>query len=70
MAVIIRTMSSAERIIELFGGIRSMARTLNLDPASVWRWKQRGIPSRRWKAILKKSEKLGIKLSFEDLCEL
>lgn len=68
-------MTPAERVISKFGGIRPLARMLDIDHSSVQRWTrpktQRGsgglIPSRHHQRILNLAREQGLDIDAADL---
>jgi hypothetical protein len=55
-------------IISRFGGVREMARILELNPSSVCRWQERGfIPQKRHAKILALAKAYKIKVKKADL---
>ena len=64
-----KKITPAEIVIEMFGGIRPLAKQMNLAPSTVLRWLQRGgvIPLRHWPAIQELAKKKKMKLTLEDL---
>lgn len=68
-------MNPANKIIELFGGVNSLAREINEYPATVLRWSyprsKRGmdgmIPSRAQGKIISAAKRLNIRLTEKDL---
>lgn len=64
-------MSSAERIINLFGGTRALANALDLPPSTVQSWKDAGlIPAKHQQTVLDKAIELGISLTPADFFRL
>ena len=60
--------SAAERIIDLFGGIRPMAHKLNVPVTTVQGWKKRGaIPESRHDEILQAAEQHDLTIDPADL---
>ena len=61
-------MSQADHVIETFGGIRAMARTLgHKNPTTVQGWKERGfIPARHQTEVLARAREIGLDLRAED----
>lgn len=61
-------MKPAEYVISLFGGVRPTARALNLNPATIVRWKKARedggsggyIPTKNQTLILSTAERMGI----------
>jgi hypothetical protein len=51
---------SHDEVIRALGGYRELARSLGLDMSVTFRWPKRGIPSRRWPAIIEMAEARGI----------
>lgn len=65
-----RKQSPAEKVIEIFGGIRPISRIVGLAPASVWEWKntrQKLVPTKYWSTLLKVASKENINLKLSDL---
>lgn len=53
-------LNPVEASIQAFGGIRAMARAIGRDPASVHRWKKRGlIPSDMQEKVLEAADEAG-----------
>ena len=58
----------ADLAIDLFGGIRSLARAVNRDPAAISRWRKRGrIPASAQLDVLAAATTHGINLTAEDI---
>lgn len=54
--------------IDLFGGVRKLARATNRDPAAVSRWRKGGvIPAGVQRAVLEAAWERGIEISAHDL---
>lgn len=70
-------MNPAKQIIELFGGVRPLARALGLDPSTISRWqtpkKKRGtggrIPAAHQGALLRLAKKRRIQISADQLIQ-
>lgn len=70
-------MDPARKVIQRFGGVRPLARILDVDPSTVSRWQQprerRGqaglIPAQYQGPILRSARQHGIPLSAEDLIQ-
>lgn len=65
-------MSPAEVVIDVFGGIRSAARVLKIEPSTVWRWRWEtrcsgAVPSEHFRPLLDAATKLGKRLTLEEL---
>jgi len=60
-------MQSADDLIEELGGTRVVAANLGLPLSTVSSWKERGIPARRWPAIVKLSKLKRCRVTFESL---
>ena len=50
---------SAETIVEALGGTAKVADALSLPLSTVSSWKERGIPSTRWLALVDRARELG-----------
>jgi hypothetical protein len=62
------TTTPAELAINLFGGIRSLARAVDRDPAAISRWRKRGrIPASAQLDVLSAAEQLGIAMTADDI---
>jgi hypothetical protein len=58
----------AELAINLFGGIRSLARAVDRDPAAISRWKKRGrIPASAQVEVLAAALERGIPMTANDV---
>lgn len=58
----------ADLVIELFGGVRKLARALGRDPAAVSRWQRTGtVPTYIQKKLLEVAWERGIEISAHDL---
>jgi hypothetical protein len=54
--------------INLFGGVRKLARVINRDPAAVSRWRKSGIvPTSVQRRILESAWERGIEISAHDM---
>ena len=64
-------MKPSERIVDLFGGIHAMARSLGHKyPSTVQGWRERGyIPARRMDEVLRAAVRMGIDLTPADFLE-
>jgi len=61
-------MTPAETVILEFGGVRPLARLLDIDPAAVSRWKRSGyVPHIYYNEMLAMAKKQKIRLTCEDL---
>lgn len=62
-------MNTAAIVIEKFGGVRALAKTLgHKHPTTVQGWRESGfIPAQRQREVLDAAERLGIALTAEDL---
>lgn len=65
-------MSPAEVVIDVFGGIRAAARVLDIEPSTVWRWRWETrcagrIPNEHLRPLLDAAQKLGKRLTLEEL---
>lgn len=63
-------MTPAEVVIDVFGGIRSTARQLKIEPSTVMRWGNRSggrIPDEHKAPLLAAAAKLGKRLTLEEL---
>lgn len=59
--------SSAEYVIDLFGGLSATARLLGKPVTTVQGWKERErIPTDHWNEIIQKAAEQGTELSVED----
>ncbi|WP_116654397.1 carph-isopro domain-containing protein [Pelagibacterium sediminicola] len=59
--------SSAEYVIDLFGGLSATARALGKPVTTVQGWKDRErIPTDHWDEIIQKAADQGTELTFED----
>ena len=71
-------LNPAAKVISLFGGVRPLARALDLNPSAVSRWAQPtvkkgtngAIPQRHWAAILQHAAAEKVKLTVNDLAGL
>lgn len=60
-------MTPAEKIIKSFGGVRPMAKAMDLAPTTVQRWKESGfIPARRQLAVLEAAKNNNVNLTAAD----
>lgn len=60
--------SPVELAIDLFGGVRKLARALNRDPAAVSRWQKSGIvPTSVQRRLLEMAWERGIDISAHDI---
>jgi hypothetical protein len=61
--------SPAEWVTHRFGGVRKLAKAINISPAAVSRWKRRQgyIPKKREQAILVAAELRGLNLKYEEV---
>lgn len=60
-------MTYVRKIVDAFGGVRSLARALALPPSTVQGWQDRGsIPDGRKASVLKAGQIQGIELSEKD----
>jgi len=60
-------MDHIHHIIEKFGGVRPMARALNLSPMAVQNWKRTGfIPARRQPEVIAAASKVGAEVRPQD----
>lgn len=59
----------AQLVIERFGGIRRLARSVGLAPSTVCRWQMGAgqIPRKRWEQVLKAADSSGIELSLNEV---
>lgn len=62
----------ARGIIDLLGGCRPIARSLEISPSTITRWASPGgcngrIPQRHWQALIRLAQSKGIVLSLQDL---
>jgi hypothetical protein len=60
----------ADLVIDLFDGIRPLARLLQKNPSTIWAWQQKRkglIPSKHHRRLLKLARKHGVTLSATDL---
>lgn len=61
-------LTPVETAIEVFGGVRVMARAIGRDPASVCRWQQNGtIPANIQTKVLEAAKDLELDLTPEDI---
>jgi hypothetical protein len=49
-----------DEVIRALGGYRALARSLGLDMSVTFRWPKRGIPPRRWPAIIEMARERGV----------
>jgi hypothetical protein len=57
-----------ELAIDLFGGVRKLARALNRDPAAVSRWQKSGVvPTSVQRRLLESAWERGIEISAHDI---
>lgn len=62
------TITPVDLAIDLFGGVRKLARATNRDPAAVSRWRKGGvIPAAVQRAVLEAAWERGIEISAHDL---
>jgi hypothetical protein len=47
-------------MINALGGYRDLARRLAMNPVVVWRWQERGIPSRHWPRLIELAAEGGV----------
>jgi hypothetical protein len=60
--------SPVELAIDMFGGVRKLARALNRDPAAVSRWQKSGIvPTSVQRRLLELAWERGIDISAHDI---
>jgi hypothetical protein len=59
-------MSSTQRIIAAFGGVRALGRALGISHSSVARWRG-AVPSKHQATILRLARERRLKLKAEDL---
>ena len=60
--------SPAECVIRAFGGVRSTARAIGVEPSAVSRWRKRGpIPTGSLLIVLEKAKELGLDITSDDL---
>lgn len=58
----------ANYVIEVFGGVRKLARALNKTPSTISKWQKTGrVPSSSQEDILQKAEAMGLDVTAEDL---
>jgi hypothetical protein len=59
----------AKLVIERFGGIRRLARSVGLSPSTVCRWQMGAgeIPRKRWAQVLEAAGSSGIELSLNEV---
>ena len=48
-----RTQTPQALVVNLFGGVNKTAEALGLTPSAITQWKEAGLPSDRYSAILK-----------------
>lgn len=54
--------------IKEFGGVRAMARAINIDPSAISRWKSSGrIPAKFQKILIDKAKESGLTLTTDDV---
>ena len=58
-----RTQTPQALVVNLFGGVNKTAVALKLTPSAITQWKDKGIPSDRYSALLK----IFPQLKFDDL---
>lgn len=71
-------LSPAREVVAKLGGVRALARALQINPSAVSRWMMPGvkggtgglIPQRHWPAILKHAKKEKVKVKLDDLVAL
>lgn len=60
--------SPVDLVIDLFGGVRKLARAIGRDPAAVSRWKRSGVlPTSVQKKVLEKAWERGINVTAHDV---
>lgn len=59
----------AQLVIQRFGGVRRLARSVDLNASTVCRWNQGAgqIPRKRWNQLLTAAERDGIELSLNEI---
>lgn len=63
-----RHLNPVELVIELFGGVRKLARAIGRDPAAVSRWRRHGtIPTSAQLTVLGQAHNRGIELTAHDV---
>jgi hypothetical protein len=63
-------MTPVDFVVERFGGVRNLARSLNICPSSVSRWKQRGkVPLKHWEQLLYIAQVKCLRIKLEDLVD-
>ena len=61
-------LSPPELVINLFGGVRPLGRILQLDPAAITRWRNRGgIPTSSQRKLLEAAWEKGLELDAHDI---
>lgn len=61
--------SPAELVINMFGGVRSLARELGIHASTVSRWKmgEGTVPQKYWKSLISLAKEGGKKITIVDL---
>ncbi len=63
-------MTYAKRLVQTFGGVRAMARKLEVPASTVQNWKTRGlIPAARQGRVLRVGQRLGLPVAPADFFE-
>lgn len=64
----LKKINPGQVVINIFGGVRRTAEAMDVDPATVTRWRQNAhIPQKYWVKLIKVSADAGKKLSLEEL---
>jgi hypothetical protein len=71
-------LSPAKEVVQKLGGVRALARVLEINPSAVSRWMMPSakggtnglIPQRHWPAILKHAKEEKVKVKLDDLVAL
>lgn len=56
-----------DTLITSLGGHRELAKAIGKSESRVWRWRDEGIPSRSWVAVVALAKRKGVPLTLADL---